>query len=208
MKMKYFYLFLILLFAGVLNPASAQDTQTMYKGRFTISGGVGASLMPGLYHNFNNLQVDYGKIKPVFIFSADYYLIELISVGLSFGYQNVHFIETRNNYNPGGGGYVKTDIDISLTRMNFAYHILFHYYRSKNISVYSGVSMGMNYHSITDNSSDPSFQPTTDPFLEFGFAPRLIGLGLDLYVFQDLAINTEIGIGYPSFMTFGLRYDL
>jgi hypothetical protein len=126
---------------------------------------------------------------------------------LSFGYQNVHFTETRNIHVPGGGGS-GMKIDVSLTRMNFAYRILFHYYRSQYISVYSGVRVGLNYHFITDSSADLAYQPTLDPFNKFGFAPRLIGLGLDLYVVKDLAINTEIGIGYPSYLTFGLRYDL
>ena len=197
---------LILLSFYVISNLNAQNHRDN-KGKFSLSVQAGVSLMPALYYRNATKPDMVDKVPPAFLFDADYYIIDAVSVGLSFAYQQASFIDEGYWYQVIGG-IKKEDVSIKLTRMNFAYRILFHYVNKEHVALYSGVRIGMNIHNVSDNSTDPNYVAEYGSFREVGFAPRLIGLGIKLFIVEDLSIVTEIGIGYPSFMTFGLSYRL
>lgn len=177
------------------------------KGHIFISAEMGVSLLASQWQAASSPAVIVNTI-PAFLGHLDYAIIDVITIGGAFGYQKVTTVERNHTY-MNTLGIIKTeDVNITLTRMNFAYRVLFHYVRNENLDMYSGIRMGLNYYQYSTSSKDINYSLGEESFNEFGFAPQLIGLGIRLYVVKDLAINTEIGIGWPSFFSFGLTYRL
>ncbi len=178
------------------------------KGQFAISGNMGVSLLAFKWQNITALPID-GNAAPAFQGLVDYALLDKLSIGGAFSYQNVTAIDYDYDYVNTSGKKVVEDVQVSVTLMNFSYRILFHYLDNDKIDLYSGIRMGLNYYQNSNSSNDLNYHvDQTNMFNEFGFAPQVIGLGMRMYIFEDLAVNTEIAIGYPSFFSFGLTYRM
>ncbi len=176
------------------------------KGQIAISAEMGASLLALEWEIATELELF--KAPPAFQGNIDYALLDVISIGGAFGYQKISTIERGHVYINTLGQYKTEDVIVSTTRMNFAYRVLFHYVRSENLDIYSGVRMGLSYYQYSNSSNDLNYSKGSGSFNEFAFAPQIIGLGLRMYVYKDLAVTTELAIGYPSFFSFGLTYRL
>jgi len=185
------------------------------KGQFAISGNMGVSLLSWKWEyiiaesastNVDAVVID--NAAPAFQGLLDYALLDKLSIGGAFSYQSVSNI-SKNNYVNTSGIIVTEDVVNTVTLMNFSYRILFHYLDNDKIDLYSGIRMGLNYYQNSNSSNDLNYHiDQTNMFNEFGFAPQVIGLGIRMYIFEDLAVNTEVAIGYPSFFSFGLTYRM
>lgn len=176
------------------------------KGQIAFSAELGVSLLAGQWENYTAPALIIST-PPVYMGQIDYALLDALSIGGAFGYQKVSTLDKNHSYNNTSGITKTEDVTISLTRMNFAYRVLFHYVRTKNLDMYLGVRMGLNYYQYSNNSNDLNYKNGSD-HNKYGFAPQIIGIGLRIYVIKDLAINTELGIGYPNFFSFGLTYRM
>ena len=202
MNKKYSFILILLLTTFVSVQAQTK------KGQFAISADFGASLMSWEWQVMTSPAVNY-KAPPAYQGIVDYALIDKLSIGGAFSYQKVSSINRGYTYVNTLGQKVTEDVVNSLTRMNFSYRILFHYVGTDKIDVYSGIRMGLNYYQDSHTSNDLNYKlQTNELFQGFGFAPQVIGLGIRMYIFQDLAINTEIAVGFPSFFNFGLTYRM
>ncbi len=203
--MNFKTLFVVLFLVAGLNLHSQEN----FQGDMTLSGQFGASTMAAWYYNNSSAtNIDaIHKIPPAYQLNFDYFMLDMLSLGASFSYQRVSFIDRDHPYIKDGV-LLKEDVTTYLTRLNFAYRILFHYVRSKTLDVYSGVRIGLNYHTSADNSQDPNYFTSIDPFKEYGFAPQILALGARIYVLENLAITAELGVGYPSFFSAGATFRL
>jgi len=181
------------------------------KGQFAISGNIGASLLALKWEGITTPAV-IDNAAPAFQGLLDYALLDKLSIGGAFSYQNVTTINHGYKYINTSGKQVTEDVVNSIVLMNFSYRILFHYFDNDKIDLYSGIRMGLNYYQNSHSSNDLNYQinPSnqSNMFNEFGFAPQVIGIGIRMYIYEDLAVNTEFAIGYPSFFSFGLTYRM
>jgi len=202
MNKKYSFILILLLTTFVSLQAQTK------KGQLAISASFGASLLSWEWSVMTSPAVNY-KAPPAYQGFVDYALLDKLSIGGAFSYQKVSSINRGYTYVNTSGQKVTEDVVNSLTRMNFSYRLLFHYVGNDKIDIYSGIRMGVNYYQDSHTSRDLNYNlQVENGFKDFKPAPQIIGLGIRMYIIQDLAINTEIAIGYPSFFSFGLTYRM
>ncbi|WKN32160.1 hypothetical protein PZB74_02175 [Porifericola rhodea] len=144
---------------------------------------------------------------PVFHFNYDYFMYEKVSLGAGFGYQRISAFYDDYQYE-SDGETVTEDFSSTLTRLNFSARALYWYTKTKKLSLYSGLRLGVSNWSADTEVGDPNFDPDRYINLALGanFAPQLILIGGDFPLAEHLRIGGELAIGAPYFVSGGFTY--
>jgi hypothetical protein len=181
-----------------------KDTTYSVKGKFLVSGGIGASLiLTRVYGTLSYYQTPYGVYQsPVYIGNIDYGLSRKIIIGAGVTYEKAEGVTFPYNYPD------RTDTE-NFTRLNIAVRGLWDFIYTRNVIFYGGVRFGLSYW--TDILTSPPKQgyvlyPTLgQSHTVYTSYQALLGL---MVLVGPVGVNVEVAVGAPYFARCGLTFRI
>jgi len=196
MKRFLFLVFVLVSFSSVFS-------QTL-KRQVVFTGGEGFS-MTGLalrvakdVINTENSKIVL-NLTPVVVGSVDIGLDDLVSLGVSYTYQDFAFSYDR--YTLDSGIVVTGKFTDHLTRQNLSLRPLFHFVGGNKVDAYLGLRVG--YSKWTLSSSTNQDYATQKYFSNSGSCQGIFGIRY--YPTKYFGLNAELGIGPNYVGMFGLN---
>lgn len=170
-----------------------------------VTAGAGWSLIGALFSVSDVSGEVSTSVSPVIHASFDYGLTKNMSIGAAFGYQRgVATISDYEYYN-SANQLVTENFEWKVSILNIGARALFHYGRSEDFDMYSGVRF--SYLSVNSEyeTNDTSFDGDAfDKLSGVGF--QLVAFGARGYFTPNLGFNAELAFGSPYFVMGGLNY--
>lgn len=207
---KTVLLIFAMVFLFAISPNNSLSAQHQdYKQN--IYAGAGFSLV-GFFFDIADVvggSVVSATSLPAVQLTYDYAFTPKISGGLAFSYQGFGVNVTDYLYFDEATGNLTTEsFSADLRSYNFAARVLYHYSKTEEIDMYSGLRLGIS-HLITDTESTtgaPEEFFGTNDVVGTGFTPQLVIFGLRYYVSDDIGFSFESTIGTPHFLSVGVNY--
>lgn len=191
---------LCMLFIYSFCSYSQTDTVVTTEGSFYIDVGGGFSPSFDGFHA-NSPYISFNGSTPLISFTADYGILNTISIGAAFSYQSAKVYYTPSRYSTSGLNYI--------SRSNYAVRLLVNLNKKHmdKLDFYAGIRLGGSY--LTDYVQDAN--PATIYYLNYEFSwvfSFQALLGIHIYPTYHFGIQAELGIGPPYLVEAGIAVRL
>ena len=175
---------------------------------FYINAGIGYSLYQGLKNGqipfITFLYADGEPLitsaSPVYNVSMDYNVSKKEIIGLNASYQQWQGVDINQ------GSYYGNDIPENQSRLNIAFRWLHYKCFDEKTGIYYGIRAGLSYWNILEHIPATQIAPAHITNANYYYPSFQILFGLREYLYENLALNLEAGIGTPYLLNIGLSY--
>lgn len=207
---------LVAILVAIATIANAQDTLSLKtkcskRGDVLIDAYWGGPFSTGAYDIMGRLKYNTSHIG----IKSEVFIKPRLSIGADFTFAQAQsvapYLYTRTN--SVGGKTTALTQDQRISKYRFLIKLNFHKTWRK-ADLYTSLGLGpsvTNYKNVlrindTDSLGDNIYDNTYEPTVKIGVAVRL-AVGYKYFVTQNLALNTELGLGGP-FAQVGLSYKI